>query len=598
MKLTCVAGITLFITLLFSGTAFPAGLPLNDRNQPPLVQWALKKEKNTDDAKNITGIINTLDDIYSDIYLKLANGKKITVFIDPAHGKLEDGRWQGGDATRRLSCTNRPEEYYSIIMSRALYGVLKNNRFLEVKTTDDFQEVLDNRSESYKNITFETTVELAKKHNAFLIVSEHLNNVSIFHKANGIVNIPGIHVTRNFDGSKILRYILKPYEGFLTLYNRSDTTGFSRHYAQVLKKKLAAQGLRPNFWQQGAVGDDRFCYFVDFPISVIYETAFTSNPEEEMLLRDPRWVKKIVQSQYESILEGIQDHFGLDISGEKPLLKRKTPPEKLELLKISRIAVYYLKKGDTKKSLAVIAEMERKYGNSGYGGDLEYFRFIRENLPLIQKNINLGDRYKKMANQSQLKKDGRETARLRSLSQAYYKTARAYTYRPVFQGYNALITREIHEKPVVAQNRSGDRKIPKKPDIVENVTLHRNSPLTLPIILPIEERQSLKDAISNALLPDSKTLARLTEAIGNARTPVSVMKSGYSEKLKKSVTWRATEYVRMRFTKGIYIIRLNSKMEVVNVTATDSVSLDSARYQNQQYLNNSHFCQGSRAKEL
>ena len=79
---------------------------------PDSISPLLKSEKNKTHLKNISEIIEYIDTTYSNLYEKLKNNGKIVIFIDPAHGKLPNGKWQG-EMTNRLSCTNRPEEYYS-----------------------------------------------------------------------------------------------------------------------------------------------------------------------------------------------------------------------------------------------------------------------------------------------------------------------------------------------------------------------------------------------------------------------------------------------------------------------------------------------------
>ena len=86
---------------------------------------------------------------------------------------------------------------------------------------------------------------------------------------------------------------------------------------------LVSRGLKPNSWGFGAVGDSRFCYFVDFPVSIIYESGFISHPEEEKKLRDPEYIKLLVDSQYSTMLETVNEVFGVDISGAQAKKNRR-----------------------------------------------------------------------------------------------------------------------------------------------------------------------------------------------------------------------------------------------------------------------------------
>ncbi|MCP4133662.1 MAG: hypothetical protein GY754_22025, partial [bacterium] len=248
--------------------------------QSLLMKRVLKKEKSRRRREDLAGIIRNIDKTYGSIYTNLKKGKKLVIFFDPAHGKLANGQWQG-EATNRMSATNRPEEFYSIMLSRGLYKQLSANRHIEVKSTPDFMEVLRGKKETYKNIPFTETVKMASQVGAFIILSEHLNNVSIFHKASGTTNLKGLHIVMDHSGRRILKYVHGQYSGFLTLYNKLDASGFSKEYALKLREKLIERNLNPNSWEKGAVGDDRFSYFVDFPISIIYESGFISHPDEE-----------------------------------------------------------------------------------------------------------------------------------------------------------------------------------------------------------------------------------------------------------------------------------------------------------------------------
>ncbi|RPI91220.1 MAG: hypothetical protein EHM32_10875, partial [Spirochaetales bacterium] len=274
--------------------------------QPESISAVLSKENNIVYLKQAIELLKSIDDIYVNIEKSLSDGKKLVVFVDPAHGKLENGAWEG-EMTGRLSATGLPEEYYSIMLSRELFKTLSVNRFIEVRSTEDFMQVMKGRSNLYKNIPFVDTVRLAAEAGAFIIVSEHLNNISSIVKASGLMNIPGVHITTDRWGNRFLSYVKDIHRGFLTLYNKYDATDFSRRYALNLKEALVAQGMRANNWQMGAVPDDRFSYFVDFPISVIYESGFISNPDDEELLRDPEYQRRIVRGQYESLLETVRE---------------------------------------------------------------------------------------------------------------------------------------------------------------------------------------------------------------------------------------------------------------------------------------------------
>ncbi|MCP4131460.1 MAG: hypothetical protein GY754_10820 [bacterium] len=549
--------------------------------QSKTIQAILKKEKSTVTTKSLIHCIERVDSIYADLYEKLKKGKKIVIFFDPAHGKLANNKWQGGDSTRRSSCTNRPEEFYSILFSREMYKLLAANDFISVKTTDDYLKVLKGESDSYKNIAFPMTVKLAQKENAFIIISEHLNNVSMIHKASGRVNLPGIHITRDNYGRKVLQYVIGTYSGFLTLYNKLDASGFSKKYALKIKEHLVKDGFKANSWKFGAVGDDRFSYFVDFPISVIYESGFISNPEEEKKLRDREHVKKMVTAQYNSLLENIEEVFGVDISGSSPGLSHKKAHHRVELLKLSRIAIMYTKMGKTKKALAVIKTMEKKYKKTGYKDYIVYYSKMK-------KRIQKGEKYYRLGKINQKRK------RYKKAWRYFRKALRSVKYDPVFMAYSKKYASKLHRKRRKRSARSVAVKKTKKQAFIYVKKASRRTP----IILAIEENQSLSDALSLALAPDKKTLKKLTKSFKKAKVVKRRRVRRYSKKRGRKITYYKKYRKRVRFKKGIYIVHLNKNLSVRKVKAVRSVLLSPWKYQNQQYLKNSYFATGVRNKAL
>jgi len=198
------AGLVLFLIIISA-----AGLMAQDyptclmKEQSDFITRALARENRTEQTAELISLLNRLDSNYVYLHERLQSGRKIVVFIDPAHGRLPSGRWQG-EVTERLSATGLPEEYYSIRLSRQLYRVLSSNPYIEVRSTDDFMKALRGETDDYNNIPFSETVRLANACDAFIILSEHLNNVSVIYKAGGHANIPGIHVIRYRNGVSIL----------------------------------------------------------------------------------------------------------------------------------------------------------------------------------------------------------------------------------------------------------------------------------------------------------------------------------------------------------------------------------------------------------
>jgi N-acetylmuramoyl-L-alanine amidase len=538
--------------------------------QPEIISTVLSKENNIVYLKQAIELLKAIDDTYVDIEKSLASGKKLVVFVDPAHGKLENGAWEG-EMTGRLSATGLPEEYYSIMLSRELFKTLSANRFIEVRSTEDFMQVMKGKSDIYKNIPFVDTVRLAAEAGAFIIVSEHLNNISSIVKASGLMNIPGVHITTDRWGNRFLSYVKDIHRGFLTLYNKYDATDFSRRYALNLKEALVAQGMRANNWQMGAVPDDRFSYFVDFPISVIYESGFISNPDDEELLRDPEYQRRIVRGQYESLLETVREVFGVDISGRSPVRVGKAPDELIELLKLSRLVIFYINNCEAQKAIGVINLMERKFAGINPQFVAPY-RQIKTTLVRAESYFNQGVAHLRKKN-------------YKKATWCLHMARRTLRYRPLYSSLFARYSGQYQEMGV--PGRAVDMFVynPKKlppataSRSVPPLVPARSAALTTPIIFAVDGDQTLENAIKKSLNPDKKTLERLVKSFANAFTYKSVKTGG---------KWRKVR-IKANFGPGIYIISLDRNLRVVSASPVKKVALNPAKYQNQQYLKNSYF---------
>jgi len=549
--------------------------------QPQSIRSIMKAEKRVQETREILDIVNRIDSIYGNLYENLKEKKQLVIFFDPAHGKLSNGEWQGGKITHRLSCTGRPEEYYSIQLSRKLYKLLKDNPHVTIKSTTDYMKVLEEDSEVYNNIPFSTSVAMAKESNAFIILSEHLNNVSMSYKASGKSNIPGIHITLDGRGRKILRYVEDTYSGFLTLYNPLDSSGFSRQYAVKLKHRLEEEGLTPNSWDFGAVGDDRFSYFVDFPVSIIYESGFISNPKEEIKLADPAHQDILIKAQYEMLLETIEDVFAVDISGREPKKKEGKTDSRVELLKLSRIAVYYTKKGETRNVVNTITTMENKFRNSPFSSYIAYFSTIRKRIQNAEYNFNRG-----LVNSN---KKRRKTAR------KYFRNARrCISYAPIYSAYQEKYSAYLGRRRAFREDY--EARLEETPASV-SVPVHR-APRWTPIILAIDDNQSLRDAVYKALEPDEKTMNRLMNSFINAHGVGHKKVKYYSKKNKKYKTKWKRYTKKINFYKGIYIVHIDKNLNIHDAKRISSVHLNPGKYQNQQYLKNSFFASENKIKDL
>ena len=567
--------------------------------QPHTITVVLKKEKCIKHTKNIINIITHIDEVYANLYNDLQSGKRITIFFDPAHGKLKNGEWQG-DVSGRVSCTGHPEEYYSIMISRQLYRILATNRFLDVKSTRDFLSVMKGESSTYKNIPFSKTVKLAKKKKAFIIISEHLNNISTIYKASGTINLPGIHITYDKWGRKYLIHIKNTYRGFLTLYNKFDTTGFSERYALKLKKMLVAKGFKANNWELGSVADDRFSYFVDFPVSVIFESGFISNPEEEANLSDPEYQRKLAESQYKSFLESVKNIFGIDLSGSEPEMISNGSNYSTTLLKLSRIALYYIQSNELQKGISIINAMKRIYGGSKYHKYLSPYLKIKKLLTDVNNKFARGKRLiksKKHLRGKHRKKYWRRYRRgKRLINQAFRQLKNKLLFHSIKKHYETKYKGLIGYR---TQRKASSKRRGKVSAMKKGYPARiRTASLGTPIILPIEEGQSLEDAIRKALMPDEKKLEELVKSFREARFVKWKRVRGYSKKRKKRIYYWKKVIRNVTFTSGIYIVRLNKKSVVISAKRVRKLSLNHQRYQNHQYLKNSYFAFKEKQRSL
>ncbi len=554
-------------------------------NQPALIKSLIAAENKISYTKEILEILNRLDNTYSRLYEKLIKGGKINIFFDPAHGKWPDGRWEG-EATGRLSCTGVPEESYSIALSRELYRLLIRNKHIQVISTDEYIKVLTGNKDVYNNIPFTETVRLARETRSFLIISEHLNNISTILKAGGLINIPGIHITESKWGTAYLTYIKDSHRGFLTLYNKYDTTDMSRQYSLNLKKIQLARGMHVNNWNTGAVPDDRFCYFIDFPISVIFESGFISNPEEESFLNNKENQKIIAGSQYEALLESLKDVFGIDISGPEPVRVHTPSKEFIELLKLSRIAIFYIHKGETSRARKIISTIIKNYKNLN-PAVIENYRGVSTTLLKAESCYNTARSHYKKKNYSKARK----------FSLVALKTLSA---KPLFENISVQYKREFQRLGIVsaAKPHIEIKKMPPLSSIkVGKISRIPKLPKTSPIILTMENDRDLTSAVAKSLNPCNSDLAKIVTSLKNAHIVSRVRTSYRSESGKVRYRWKNIKN-RIIFREGIYIVTLDHKLNVRRITRTNSVPLNPWKFQNHEYLKNSSFAINEREKSL
>ncbi len=567
---------------------FAQGVSVKHRQNSDIT-YILKKEKNSSDLSNMAEIINYIDNNYHNLYGRLKKGEKITVFFDPAHGKDSTERWRG-HTTNRAGVTGKPEEYYSIIFSRRMYNLLKANRHINVVTCDEFQKVLDGKSDSYHYLRFKTTVSLAQKFNAFMIIAEHMNNVSIFNKADGMVNIPGLHIVRDNKNRKILTQIFGSYSGYLTLYNKYDASGFSKNYALNIKDGLGKKGYKMNSWEYGAVGDDRFTYYVDFPVSVIYENGFISHPEEEAMLRNPYYIDGIIRTQYDSLLRTLKDVYGVDISGDEVKKTDIDPYKRIELLKLSRLAIYYIESGKARESARVIGIMKKRYSSVPKLRDMvNFYVSIQSKINYSENRYNRGLKLQKKRKYSKARRYFAAALSNLTRNALYYAFKDKYRYAISGRKYTNTPANKISIRP--------DRIFSDRKTDIEEVVHVDPSPITKPAIIAIEDN-NFSDAVTRTFSPDEASLGKILHSMNNYNVSSFEKKKQWSKKRKRFIYRSVRINKKFNFRSGIYIVKFNRDLSIASAKRVPSVYLDDKRYQNQQFLKNSYFGQYKKERSL
>jgi len=552
--------------------------------QTTAIEKILKLQTDKTTYNEVAEIINYIDDIYGNLYDSLENGGKITLYFGPAHGKDDTERWRG-ITTNRVGITGLPEEHYSRLYSRKLYKLLKQNPFFNVVAKDEYLQVLEGKTDSYHYMKFDDVMRNAKNAGAFMVFEMHMNNVSIFEKADGLVNMPGIHMARDSSGRKLLINITSNYSGFLTLYNKYDAGGFSKQYALNIKDSLISKGYKANSWDYGAVADDRFTYYLNFPVSVIYECGFISHPVEGKKLLEPEYMDGMVNTQYEMLLKTFNDIYGIDISKNEFKGKRKDFQSGVEILKLARLAIYFIQHADTKSANMAVKSMDTYY-NSNTRDSINYYTSMMNIINRSENYYQKGIKYrnKKNFNKARVCFVNAKESLIRNEKYSAYK-----------EKYSTAIYGNRKNRTIARENSSNT-----KPDknIAETSIPVKASPVTKPFILALRNGQNLENAILESLDPDSKSLKIIKESMNNYKKVTMVKTRKYSNKKNKYITTYKKKLTDFEFKPGIFVVQVDRNMKVVRADRVSSVYLDPNRYQNQQYLKNSYFTQIEQDKNI
>ena len=553
--------------------------------QTSAIDKILDMQDNKDTFNDVADIINYIDEIYGGLYDSLEKGGQITIYFGPAHGKDHTGRWRG-ITTNRVGTTGLPEEYYSIQYSRKLYKLFKENPFFNIAASDEYRDVLEGKSDTYHYMKFQDVMSNAKKAGAFMVIEMHMNNVSIFSKADGLINMPGIHMARDGHGRKLLINITGSYSGFLTLYNKFDAGGFSKQYAVNIRDNLVAKGYKANGWEYGAVADDRFTYYLLFPVSVIYECGFISHPDEEIKLLDEDYMNGMVASQYETLLKTFNDIYGINISKGKFSGKKKNFESNTELLKLARLTLYFIKEGDTKSANAAVKAMNSLYLNPQTKDSINYYNSIIHTVNKAENFYASGVNY-------------RNKKKFNKARTCFIQGRTALNNSDLYSAYRDKFSKAIHGNKI---NRSKSDTAAVASNTSKNNTDSaisvKSSAITKPFIMTLRDENNLETAIMEALAPDQKNLKLITDSMNNYKNVSYKKVKTYSAKKKKYIITQEKIVRDFEFKPGIFIAELNKDMKIVKVTKVSSVYLDPNKYQNHQYLKNSYFTQIEMEKEI
>lgn len=590
MKL--ISSIIMAISLFTIFTTSLSSAENNDIILSDLINGIISSEKDENLKNSLIEIASSAQDTYSDLYTKLSSGEKIRIFIDPAHGKVRNNdtmEWQGA-LTWRKSTTGIPEEIYSIPLARKFYKLASENPFIEIVSFPDYMDMLTGKSESYNDVSFDDSVDEAWKTGSFLIISEHLNNISPISKADGFVNIPGLHITCNQWRTPFLSYVSGVYRGYFTYYNLFDVTGSSRIIGEEFRNNMTRKGHTPNSWDNGVVGDDRFSLYVNFPVSVIFESGFISNPVEEQLLKEDTFQNDIVVSQYNAILSSIRTTFGVDISGNKPEKIAVQNEKVTDNIILTRFFTFYVQNGEFNKSLALLKDIEVNCSHNSLGTISSYEK-MRSRIKTVAGYISNAETLLKRKRYS------------KALIQ-YSKAIQTMNYHPLFND----IREKLYDKYNSCAKYTGTRpirysyRIPSYDVFPPELTSYRskieNHSVYTPYIITISDHQNLEEAVDLSIAPNQDIKPKILSSLSNSTTRIRSYQKVYSAKRKKYVYKKIWIQDKVVFTPGMYIVSFTKSFTLRSIRRVPSVIFDPNKYQNQQFFKNSCLAEKTKVKSL
>jgi hypothetical protein len=222
--------------------------------------------------------------------------------------------------------------------------------------------------------------------------------------------------------------------------------------------------------------------------------------------------------------------------------------------------------------------MESRFGKGPLRENVAYFRDIRNRLSRAEENFYQGCRY--------LKKKMKRTA-----SRYFYRARTQVGSLPIFSAY-----REKYSPYASGESNTEGGARYRVPQSNPSLISVKAAKLR-PILLAIDDNESLEQAVRNALDPDEQTMKKLMNSFRNARNTRFKKVSTETKKGKKVTKWRKFQE-SISFSKGVYIVTMDKNLNINKAQRVSSAVLDPLKYQNQQYLKNSWFSRQEREKSL
>lgn len=163
---------------------------------------------------------------------------------------------------------------------------------------------------------------------------------------------------------------------------------------------------------------------------MIYESGFISNPEEEKKLSDEEYQQKLADGQYKALLETLHSKFGIDISGEEVKYTSNEALRSSELLKLSRIAINYIKNGDTRNALKTINTLQYRFRGRVFKNDIKYFIELKNKIIRAERYFSIGEKHRKRRRYTKSRRWQRKARRTlgnKPIFYAYHKKYNKYS---------------------------------------------------------------------------------------------------------------------------------------------------------------------------